>query len=124
MDVISNPEAGPRVPKAYVISEVAVLDEAKTARYRHMAAASIEAYGGCYLVRGAEIITLEGSESGARLVVVEFPSMQQAKAWYGSAEYAPARALRETALERRLLLVEGYDVMAPPANPVERSRER
>ena len=97
------------MPKAYVISEVEVLDEAKADQYRTLAASSIKAYSGRYLVRGATVHTLEGDARGARLVIVEFPSMQEAKAWYDSADYAPARAIRETALERRVLLVEGHE---------------
>ena len=112
------------MPKAYVISEVEVIDEAGAAQYRSLAASSIEAYGGRYLVRGAAVDTLEGPALGVRLVIVEFPSIHQAKAWYDSAEYAPARALRETPLERRLLLVEGYELPAPPNDPLESSRER
>jgi len=98
------------MPKAYVISEVTVLDEAQASRYRELAAASIAEYGGRYLVRAAAIDAAEGAASEGRLVVVEFPSMEQARAWYTSPSYAPARALRKTALDRRLLFVEGVQL--------------
>jgi uncharacterized protein (DUF1330 family) len=41
------------------------------------------------------------------IVVLEFPSMAQAKAWYDSPDYAEARAISKDALRRRLILVEG-----------------
>lgn len=102
------------MPKAYVISEVLILDDAQGARYRELAAASIAAYDGRYLVRGATIDAVEGAASTGRLVIVKFPSMAQARAWYASASYAPARVLRETALDRRLLFVEGVDRSGDP----------
>lgn len=99
--------------KAYVISEVEILNETQAAPYRELAAASIAEYGGRYLVRGAAADVVEGAPTARRLVVVEFPSMARARAWYASASYAPARALRETALDRRLIFVEGVDLPTP-----------
>lgn len=45
---------------AYVISEVEILDERGADEYRARAAASIEQYGGQYLVRGAAPDVVEG----------------------------------------------------------------
>jgi uncharacterized protein (DUF1330 family) len=93
---------------AYVISEVEVLDETQGQRYRELAAASIERHGGRYIVRGADPEVPEGDwPPGQRVVVVEFPSMKQLQAWYSSPDYAEALAVRQTALDRRLLFVEG-----------------
>ncbi|AGP60985.1 hypothetical protein M271_48115 [Streptomyces rapamycinicus NRRL 5491] len=93
---------------AYVISEVEVLDEELADTYRTRAEASIRRYGGRYIVRGAAPEAMEGIWPAAqRVVVVEFPDADRAKEWYASSEYAEALELRETALERRLLLVEG-----------------
>jgi uncharacterized protein (DUF1330 family) len=95
---------------AYVISEVEVLDEADAARYRELASRSITRHGGRYLVRGAQPQVPEGVwPDRARLVIVEFPSMEQLRRWYASADYAEALAVRRTALDRRLLVVEGVD---------------
>lgn len=66
---------------AYVISEVEVLDEEIAASYRVLAQASIEAFGGRYLVRGAEAEVVEGSPSRRRIVIIEFPTMAAARAW-------------------------------------------
>jgi uncharacterized protein (DUF1330 family) len=101
------------MPKGYVISEVLISDEQVAAQYRELAAASIAEYGGRYLVRGAGIDVVEGQATNRRLVIVEFPSLERARAWYESASYAPARQLREVALDRRLIFVDGVDDGAP-----------
>jgi uncharacterized protein (DUF1330 family) len=93
---------------AYVISEVEILDEAAADQYRALAAASIDEYRGRYLVRGATPDAVEGDVAPQRrLVIVEFPDMDVARQWYASESYAHALALRDTALTRRLLFVEG-----------------
>ena len=92
---------------AFVLSEVEVLDQDGAARYRDLAAASIEQYGGKYLVRAAEASVAEGREAAGRIVLVEFPSMQRIHEWYGSPEYARALAFRDRALTRRLIFVDG-----------------
>lgn len=93
---------------AYVISEVTVLDEEKAGTYRELAAASIELHGGRYLSRGQRPDVVEGSwPQDSLLIVVEFPDMESAQRWYDSPEYAEALALRATALDRRLLFVDG-----------------
>jgi uncharacterized protein (DUF1330 family) len=74
--------------------------------YRQLAAASIEQHGGRYLVRGGEQQILEGTWAPAT-IIVEFPTIEAARAWYASADYAEALEYREEALERDLILVEG-----------------
>ena len=89
---------------AYVISEVEMLDETQGRRYRELAAGSIARHGGRYLVRGAAPVVAEGNwPADARIVIVEFPSMERLRAWYASADYAEALAVRQTALDRRPL---------------------
>ena len=93
---------------AYVISEVEILDEARANIYRSLASASIERYGGRYIVRGGAIALIEGDrDPKRRFVVVEFPSMQRAHEWYRSPEYADALKVRAGALTRTLTFVEG-----------------
>jgi len=93
---------------AYVISEVEMLDETQGRRYRELAARSISRHGGRYLVRGAAPVVAEGAwPAGTRIVIVEFPTMERLQAWYRSADYAEALAIRQTALDRRLLFVDG-----------------
>ncbi|HEY9660157.1 MAG TPA: DUF1330 domain-containing protein [Allocoleopsis sp.] len=92
---------------AYVISEVEFLDENLVNTYRSLAAASIAKYEGRYLARGAIPQVVEGETTERRIVIVEFPSMEKARKWYTSPDYAEALKLRERALNRRLLFVEG-----------------
>lgn len=93
---------------AYVISEVyEVVDAALMDKYRSLAQVAIARYGGRYLVRGGAFEILEGDCSAERLIVVEFPTMEQAKKWYHSPEYSEALEVSRAALKRRLILVEG-----------------
>jgi uncharacterized protein (DUF1330 family) len=92
---------------AYVISEVDVKDAAGLEAYRTIAAKAIAHYGGRYLVRGGAASIAEGGPPPNNIIVVEFPSMQHLREWYGSPEYAEALKVRWTALDRRLIFVEG-----------------
>jgi len=92
---------------AYVISEVEARDPLAMERYRALAAPSIAQYGGRYLVRGGAAELKEGGPSPKTLVIVAFPSMEKAHEWYASSEYGEALKVRQTALERRLIFVEG-----------------
>lgn len=92
---------------AYVVVEIAVRDGETYERYKALAPPSIEAYGGRYLVRGGTTEALEGSWSPPRLVILEFPTTERARAWWDSPEYAPARALRQASASTEMLLVEG-----------------
>lgn len=92
---------------AYVISEVDVRDPQGFEAYRTMAAPTIARYGGRYLVRGGQAALAEGDPEPKTLIVVEFPSMERLREWYASPEYAEALKLRQTALDRRLVFVEG-----------------
>lgn len=92
---------------AYLISDVTIRDPGAFERYRTRAAASIKAFGGRYLVRGGEITVLEGQHRPSALVVVEFPDTETIQRWYGSPEYALALELRDQALVRSLIVVDG-----------------
>jgi len=92
---------------AYAIAEVDVIDAAAYEEYRKLVPATIAKYGGKYLVRGGATEVKEGEWKPKRLVVLEFASMDQARKWYHSPEYAPALALRLKAARSKVLLVEG-----------------
>jgi len=92
---------------AYVISELEVVDPVTIETYRTIAAKSIAQYGGRYLVRGGAAEIAEGGPAPKTMVVVEFPSMARLREWYASPEYAEALKVRRTALDRRLIFVEG-----------------
>jgi uncharacterized protein (DUF1330 family) len=92
---------------AYVISELEVLDPVAIETYRATAARSIAQYGGRYLARGGAAEAAEGGPPPKSIVVVEFPSMERLREWYASPEYAEALKVRRTALDRRLIFIEG-----------------
>jgi uncharacterized protein (DUF1330 family) len=92
---------------AYLIAEVDVTDAALFEEYRKRVPGTIAQHGGTYLVRGGSTETKEGGWEPKRLVVLEFPSMEQARKWYQSPEYAPALALRLKAARSKVVLVEG-----------------
>jgi uncharacterized protein (DUF1330 family) len=92
---------------AYVISDVEILDRALIGEYRILAQESIARYGGRYLARGGAIEAIEGGWNPKGLIIVEFPDMERARAWYRSSEYAKALKVRRRALDRRLILVDG-----------------
>jgi uncharacterized protein (DUF1330 family) len=92
---------------AYIISDVTIRDSETMQIYRTRAAASIAQYGGRYLARGGAVSRLEGDWNPQTIIVVEFPDVEQAQTWYRSPEYAFALAVRDEALSRNLILVEG-----------------
>jgi uncharacterized protein (DUF1330 family) len=69
---------------AYIVADVEVQDVAKFEEYRARVPASLAPYGGRFIVRGGHVETLEGTWSPTRLVILEFPSAAQAKAWWDS----------------------------------------
>ena len=92
---------------AYVIYEGEVVDPDRYEEYRPLAAASIAAAGGRYVVRGGAFEVLEGDAPAGRTVVVEFPTTQAALDWYRGEQYTAARAVREGAARARMYVVEG-----------------
>lgn len=92
---------------AYAIVHIDIHDPQTYAEYVKMAPASVAQYGGKYIVRGGAYETLEGGWSPTRVVVLEFENADQARRWYNSPEYAPARAVRHKASEANLMIVEG-----------------
>lgn len=94
---------------AYVIGEVEICDLEAYQEYAKLAPATIAQYGGKYLVRGGAVDSREGGWSPSRVVVLEFPSMAQAQAWYQSPEYAPVVAVRHRAATSRMIIVDGVE---------------
>jgi uncharacterized protein (DUF1330 family) len=100
---------------AYVVVEIDIQDAQTYERYKQLAPPSIALYGGRYLVRGGATQVLEGTWNPARFVILEFPTAQQARAWWDSPEYSAAKALRQASTRTQMILVEG--LAAPPVPP-------
>jgi uncharacterized protein (DUF1330 family) len=92
---------------ALVIIDIEVTDPVLYEDYKRLASASIAAHGGRYLVRGGRSEVLDGTWTPRRLVVLEFESMEKAKAWRGSPEYAEAKKVREGCARSNMIVVEG-----------------
>ncbi len=92
---------------AYLIADITVQHPETFAEYGKQVPATVAKYGGRYLVRGGAHESLEGDWRPSRVVVLEFPDMEAAKAWYGSREYGPLIKLRQSASTGPVILVEG-----------------
>ena len=101
-----------RVPKpvhqkAFVVAAETIKDEAVFAEYRKAVPATLEAFGGRFIVRGGHLTSLEGKWPDPRLVIIEFPSREAAEGWYRSPAYQKIIALRLNSSVGNLVIVEG-----------------
>ncbi|HJQ41213.1 MAG TPA: DUF1330 domain-containing protein [Thermoanaerobaculia bacterium] len=92
---------------ALIIVDIEVTDPVRYEDYKRLASAAIAAHGGRYLVRGGKSEVLDGDWTPRRLVVLEFDSVEKAKAWRESPEYAEAKKIRETCAHANMIVVEG-----------------
>jgi|SRR5690348_1391012 len=92
---------------AYFIVDLTIEDMPGLQHYIHAVPATIQKYGGRYLVRGADWEAVEGDWEPNRIVVLEFPSVERAKAWYASEEYKPLKEERHKSAKANIILVEG-----------------
>jgi uncharacterized protein (DUF1330 family) len=92
---------------AYVIVEIDIIDPVGYEEYKKLAGATVEKYGGKYIVRGGRAETLEGDWNPKRIVVLEFESMQRAKDWLNCEEYREPRKMRHRTAETKMIVVEG-----------------
>jgi uncharacterized protein (DUF1330 family) len=92
---------------AYIIVEVSITDPKAYEEYKKLTPAAVAAYDGKFIVRGGETETLEGDWQPERIVVLEFPSLEQAKAWWASDVYSPAKLIRQQAAKTKMIVVNG-----------------
>ena len=92
---------------AYYIVELDIQDEARYEEYRQKVPATIARFGGRYLVRGGRQETIEGDWRPKRIVLLEFPSVEQARRWYDSDDYRPLKELRRRTARGHIVLVDG-----------------
>lgn len=91
---------------SYLVAQVSVDDPEAYQRYTALSGPLIQRFGGKFVVRGGDTLTLEGPSYEKRLVIVEFESHAQLKAFYDSPEYQEARKLREICSEAQFIAVE------------------
>jgi uncharacterized protein (DUF1330 family) len=92
---------------AYIIVEIEILDPIGYEEYKNLAGASVEKYGGKYIVRGGKAEILEGNWQPKRLVVLEFESAERAKQWLNCEEYREPRKMRHRTARTNMVLIEG-----------------
>jgi uncharacterized protein (DUF1330 family) len=95
--------------KTYIIVDVKITDPTRYEDYKKLTPGSLVPFDGKFVVRGGQAETLEGTWKPGRVVVLEFPSAQKARAWWASEGYAPAKALRQSASVTQMILVEGVE---------------
>jgi uncharacterized protein (DUF1330 family) len=95
--------------KAYIIVDVNIHDAVLYEDYKKLTPESLTAFGGRFLVRGGMTETLEGTWSPNRFVILEFPSIEKARAWYTSEEYEAAKLIRQRAAHTQMILAEGFE---------------
>ena len=94
------------MPKAYVIAHITVTDPERYREYVTRDTPIVERHGGRFVVRGGRSETLEGASKN-RHVVIEFPDMEAARAFYNSDEYQEVSRIRHATADSDLILVEG-----------------
>lgn len=92
---------------AYLFANIEVTDLVGYEDYRTQVPATIRLYGGRYLARAGATESLEGEWVPARVVILEFPTMAQLKAWYHSPEYEPLLHIRQRTAKSTVIAIEG-----------------
>jgi len=100
---------------AYLLVDCKVTDPAQYEEYKGAAQSAIESYGGRYLVRGGGSVALEGNWQPNRIVVLEFPTLQQASV-SSCASQTRRRGGNEDHRGRRRLISAGTGSRPPTAN--------
>ena len=95
------------MPSAYIIANVQVTDPAQYEEYKKWSTQAMREHNAEVCVRGGAVQVLEGDWSPQRLVILKFPSVQAAQAFYDSETYGKARAARANAAVMRMVVVEG-----------------
>ena len=92
---------------AYVIADVEVIDAVSYKEYSNQTLASLEPFGGKFIVRGGAVEVIEGEWQPKRLVVIEFENMERAKSWYASPFYESIMEIRHRTTVTNMVMVEG-----------------
>ena len=95
--------------KAYLIAHIEVTNPELMEKYREQVPKIVAKYQGKYLVRGGDSEILEGDYFKHRIVLLEFPSRQQANNFYTSEDYASLKMIRIEAGNNSSVLVEGIE---------------
>ncbi len=92
---------------AYIVVQLEITDPETFETYRAQVPATLEQFGGEFIVRGGDMEILEGEWAAPRCVILKFPDMEAAKAWHASPEYEGPMALRQAASKGNMIVVDG-----------------
>jgi uncharacterized protein (DUF1330 family) len=92
---------------AYIIADVDITDPVKYEDYKKLTPGAVAKHGGRFVARGGQTATLEGTWKPGRVVIIEFPTFEQARNFYTSVEYTAARRARAGAATFRMIAVDG-----------------
>ena len=95
------------MPSAYVLANVNVTNPQQYEEYKRLSTIAMQAHGAEVCVRGGKTQVLEGDWTPDRVVLLKFPSLEKARAFYDSPEYQAAKKAREGAATMRMVLIEG-----------------
>jgi uncharacterized protein (DUF1330 family) len=107
---------------AYVIGEADIIDPEAMKAYGPLIGAAVAKFGGRYLARGAKPQVLEGGPAH-NMLIIEFDSVETARRWYASPEYAKAKAVGQGASNLRLVVIDAFvkdTGLAQPGSPTEK----
>jgi uncharacterized protein (DUF1330 family) len=91
---------------AFVIVDVSIHNPDEYEEYKKLTPATISAFDGRFVVRGGQTLTMEGDWNPERIVVLEFPTVEQARLWWNSETYSKAKRIRQKSASTRMIIVE------------------
>jgi uncharacterized protein (DUF1330 family) len=95
------------LPSAYILADVDVTDPQQYEQYKKLSSIAMQAHGAEVCVRGGKVEVIEGDWKPSRAVLLKFPSVEKARAFYDSPEYQAAKKARQGAANMRMVLIEG-----------------
>jgi uncharacterized protein (DUF1330 family) len=105
--MVSLATGGNTMPKGYFFAEIEITDPTTYESYRSQTMATLQKYGGRYIVRGGDPAVVEGTDPPGRIVIAEFDSPELARQWYNSPEYQAILPVRLGTSKGRALFLTG-----------------
>ncbi len=95
--------------RAYIVADVDVADPDAYARYTAQVLACLAPFEGRFLAWAGAVTTLEGPPTAGRIVILEFPSLAQAQAFWNSPAYRAIVPIRQGCSTARIFMVDGTE---------------
>jgi len=92
---------------AYIVAEIEVKNSDQYNEYRNKVEKTVHQFGGRYIIRGNDVVPLEGDWNPERFVVIEFPDMTSLKQWYDSSKYQLLRNIRIASTYSKIIAIDG-----------------